>query len=517
MQIVVFSQRVAANVIREFAFSLHHDPGFCNLPSGRFAGEAGQAMGTVVRTDRRVTPGLRARRTLASLRAGLLASSSILVTALPALALDATSNAVPVDSNFNNANNWTPATVPTGTASFGTSSITNLTFSAGSTIVGGWTFNAGASNYAFNVAPAQTLVFNSAGIAINGGGASIADNAGGSSTSTIAFLNASTAGSASITNNSGTGSGGVGGTATLSFQSTSTAGNATITNTTGAFGIAQIQFFNLSTAGNAIINNANTGAINNNSIIQFFGTSTAGNANITNDRTLQFSNGSTAGNATITNNAVVDFFLTSTAGNAIITENGFMAFHDTSTAGNATITNNGGTGLGFADTSTAGNATIINNFSLAFGNSSTAANAIITNNSGGTTLIRDSASGGTARFILNGTGALDISGLTTGGTTAGSIEGGGNVRLGANTLTVGGNNLSTIFSGVIQDGGTFGGIGGSLVKTGSGMLTLAGANTYSGSTTINAGTLALSGFGLCKLAELSRDTGISQREDRTLP
>ena len=37
-------------------------------------------------------------------------------------------------------------------------------------------------------------------------------------------------------------------------------------------------------------------------------------------------------------------------------------------------------------------------------------------------------------------------------------------------MTVGGNNLSTEVSGAIQDGGLFGGSGGSLVKTGTGAL-----------------------------------------------
>ena len=100
-------------------------------------------------------------------------------------------------------------------------------------------------------------------------------------------------------------------------------------------------------------------------------------------------------------------------------------------------------------------------------------------------------SGGNARFITNGGGAVDISGLTSGGTTAGSIEGGGSYRLGSKSLTVGSNNLSTEVSGVIQDGGSSGGIGGSLVKVGSGTLTLSGANTYSGGTTIAGGTLRL--------------------------
>jgi autotransporter-associated beta strand protein len=54
---------------------------------------------------------------------------------------------------------------------------------------------------------------------------------------------------------------------------------------------------------------------------------------------------------------------------------------------------------------------------------------------------------------------------------------------------VGANNLSTTFSGLIQDGGVSGGTGGSLAKTGRGKLTLSNANTYTGGTTITKGTL----------------------------
>jgi autotransporter-associated beta strand protein len=62
------------------------------------------------------------------------------------------------------------------------------------------------------------------------------------------------------------------------------------------------------------------------------------------------------------------------------------------------------------------------------------------------------------------------------------------VTLNANTLTVGNaaNNLSSTFSGVIS--GT-----GNIVKASSGTFTLAGVNTYSGTTTVNAGRLVLSG------------------------
>jgi autotransporter-associated beta strand protein len=77
--------------------------------------------------------------------------------------------------------------------------------------------------------------------------------------------------------------------------------------------------------------------------------------------------------------------------------------------------------------------------------------------------------------------------------TAGSIEGAGTISLGSKNLAVGGNNLSTTFSGVLQDGGTGGGTGGSLTKTGTGTLMLTGINTYTGATTVDAGTLLVNG------------------------
>ena len=71
---------------------------------------------------------------------------------------------------------------------------------------------------------------------------------------------------------------------------------------------------------------------------------------------------------------------------------------------------------------------------------------------------------------------------------AGTVE---NANATAATLTTGGDNTSTTFSGVLQDGTGGGAL--SLTKVGSGTLTLSGlvANTYSGGTTINAGTVSL--------------------------
>ena len=65
----------------------------------------------------------------------------------------------------------------------------------------------------------------------------------------------------------------------------------------------------------------------------------------------------------------------------------------------------------------------------------------------------------------------------------GSLAGAGSVTLGSATLTTGNDNTSTTFSGTISGAG-------SLIKIGTGVLTLSGVNTYSGGTTL-AGTLSL--------------------------
>lgn len=86
------------------------------------------------------------------------------------------------------------------------------------------------------------------------------------------------------------------------------------------------------------------------------------------------------------------------------------------------------------------------------------------------------------------------SGLTVrigalGGTTNTILSGSGN-DAGATTYEVGAKNLSTEFAGVIENGDynvT------KLTKVGTGTLTLSETNTYTGATTVNAGTLYLSG------------------------
>uniref|UniRef100_UPI003A8D4786 DUF4347 domain-containing protein n=1 Tax=Marinomonas shanghaiensis TaxID=2202418 RepID=UPI003A8D4786 len=68
----------------------------------------------------------------------------------------------------------------------------------------------------------------------------------------------------------------------------------------------------------------------------------------------------------------------------------------------------------------------------------------------------------------------------------GSVAGAGTLTLNGGTLTVGGNNNSTTFSGVIQDSG-------GLTKIGTGTLTLSGSNTYAGATDVLAGGLSITG------------------------
>jgi len=101
---------------------------------------------------------------------------------------------------------------------------------------------------------------------------------------------------------------------------------------------------------------------------------------------------------------------------------------------------------------------------------------------------------------------LDITGFNnTIGSLAGGGATGGNVILGAATLTIGGDNTSTTYAGGI--GGT-----GGIIKAGTGTLTLSKANTYTGATSITAGSLKAgvitNAFGSNSAVTLSNTAGV---------
>jgi len=140
---------------------------------------------------------------------------------------------------------------------------------------------------------------------------------------------------------------------------------------------------------------------------------------------------------------------------------------------------------------------------LQFQNAATAGDAII-NVTSGSTQFSGNSSGGTAAFNTAAGGTVDFSGTLgpagNGAISAGSINGSGNYELGANQVTlIGGSTpFNTTVSGIISNcangclGNSLGTANGSLVMDALGStLTLSGQNTYSGGTTLTAGTLVV--------------------------
>ena len=381
----------------------------------------------------------------------------------------------PLNNVWDFASNWTPATIPntiSDTATFGVSNVTAIGYAPGGLLsnLGTFAFNQGASAYtiyfATNLYPARI-------------GAGVVNDSG--ILQTFSIPPSGEFRDQDETNNM------------VSFINSATAGTLTQWtvrgSNTGAYRPAELFFNDTATAASAtIIVNPGGSDIGGEDgdgfggILDFRGSSTADHATITvtggaagadygSPPDAYFTDNATAANATIT----------TTGGTIPLGHGGVLEFFSNSTAASATITNQPGAVAGgrpgqtfFWDTATAGNATIITN-------------AGTNGASGGLVLFYGQADGGTARFELFGNGTLDIRFSLAPGVTVGSVEGDGLVVLGAHALTVGSNNLSTTFSGVIQDSDSES--GGALVKIGSGTLSLIGANTYTGGTTVTSGTL----------------------------
>jgi len=391
-------------------------------------------------------------------RAAICTSLIFVLTAI-AYAGSAQWNFTPTSTDWNTATNWTPTTVPNGpsdTATFDLSNTTNLSISADSEVTA-ITFSPVSPGYTIAVNPSFTLtvsgvgIFNQSAITqqfVTNGGEAV-DGGFGS----IRFINTATAGTAAtFVNRHGTNNffGGI----TL-FSNTSTAGSATFINNNGTVGGDQFQgetvFIDNSTAGNGtFINNPSIiSGVENGGGTKFNDSSTAGNATVTNNDgcLVYFANSSRAASATIINNGAA------TVG-AFGGETSFGVFEsDTASADSATLIANGGTGGG----------------------------------GGGTIYFFGESTGGQSRIEVFGNGSLDITNRHPPSVTVGSIEGDGDIFLGANNLTVGSNQLSATFSGIVDDTGS----GGSLTKIGNGTLVLSGENTYSGGTIIQGGKLLI--------------------------
>lgn len=369
-------------------------------------------------------------------------------------------------------------------SSAGSASIANLGATASNGAFGGEIDFYDSSDAGTSTAMPATL--------INGGGSGGSGPNGG----VIQFFNASRAGTANITNNPATVSGGNNGGGYTYFNSGTSADHATITNNgAGVTSSAQTNaghtvFFGTSSGGNAtIINNGALTSTSQPGETDFYPGSTAGSAMITaNGAGISGAAGGTVQFNSQQNGSQSD------AGSSAITVNGgavngakggFVYFGSRSSAANAVITTNGASasgalaGMTEIQLGSAGGATLISNGGTNGG-------------PGGITQFQGyfgiPPDGGTARIIANTGGIFEATGFAA--LTVGSIEGAGRFQLGSVILSSGILNTDTTVSGLIVDGGTFGGSAAGLTKLGAGKLTLTAANTYTGATTAGGGLLS---------------------------
>jgi hypothetical protein len=335
-----------------------------------------------------------------------IAAAMLLLTAQISLGSSATWLSSPQDSAWENANNWTPggpANGPSDIATFAQSLQTDVNIST-SEEVNIIVFTSNSASYDFSILGGQ-LIISGTGVTNNN---SVLQTFEARNEGQIIFNNTSTAASAHMSILSG----GIvppfqDSTGYTIFNDTSSAGGASIKNSSAELGFP-------GSIGRTIFNGASTA---DHASISNYG---AGNSHGVGGETI-FNDTSTAANASIDNGG---------AGPVSIAGSSLTIFLDASTAGHATITNHGG-----LYEISPGGATIFRGSSTADG-AILIANGEVDGAGGGAIFFSGASTGGTARVKVFDNGYLDISGRQP-GVTIGSIEGSGNVFLGANNLRVG--------------------------------------------------------------------------------
>ncbi len=421
--------------------------------------------------------------------------------------------------------NWTPDVSPGGTAgdsaTFTAGASSTITQDAGAGLIMGTLTLGGNANSIWTIST-SSFTMNQDGAGAGSATISNTNTSTGTSNRFVIGSSLTLADNLNVTNSGGSNAAKVDGSINLSGAISGT-GNITINNVrSGNSGVGAIRM----TGGNSFVGNTN---IESGSLVFVVGgtaaaTGTFGtNANntvnlgITNGTSVAIitdAGGTTLGRkisvAALAANQTASLVSTST-NNLIVTNtvalNGSLNVITGANNGTASIRLDGAI-------SGVGGLTITNNLANANGtvrlmnggNTFTGETQLVRNGTGGTTTLQLANAVAIQNSTLNltgtGTDTRVIFGQSDGGTnvgpqltsaTFGGLKGGSNLSLqntlagpGAVALSVGQNNSSNEFSGVIS------GLG-SLTKTGTGTQTLSAAtgNTYAGGTTVSAGKLRL--------------------------
>ena len=258
----------------------------------------------------------------------------------------------------------------------------------------------------------------------------------------------------------------------VTFRDRSSADHGTFLITADVYD-ARYVFYGTSTADHGFFEIGGGGDI------QFYESATAGNATIMirgNETSGQASYGSFAGSATAGESAITVMGAENPG-----TVGGGLGFQGPATAGNATITVNGASVTTFG----ASGGSVSFDYGASAGNATLIVNGGSNGGAGGGLNFGRGGSGDQARVIVNAGGIV-----AAGSARIGSLAGAGNVVIWSGGLRTGGLNQDTEVSGVIANGYS---PQDPLTKEGAGTLVLSGTNTYTGLTTVAAGTLAVNG------------------------